>query len=99
MRSPIKTNMAEEEKSPLLEGLESTDVNYRGPRETVRDLYRRGNRLGLNGQFSVDSDRSINISSSNSVQNLGEVDHIVAIFVVAFDTRSGECTFYTTHTL
>ncbi|XP_064641137.1 DENN domain-containing protein 11-like isoform X2 [Lineus longissimus] len=81
--------MAEEEKSPLLEGLESTDVNYRGPRETVRDLYRRGNRLGINGQFSVDSDRSINISSSNSVQNLAEVDHIVAIFVVAFDTRSG----------
>ena len=79
-----------EEKSPLLENYQPNAVDFRDPKEKVRDLYRRHHKLAVNGDFSLDGEQNINISASSSSLNLVEADHIVAIFVVAFDTRSGK---------
>ena len=82
------------DKAPLLVNYQDDITDIRDPRETVRNLYAKEASLG----FLRDSQRSngfdhdrISISASNSVCDLSRYhENIVAIFVVAFDTRSGE---------
>ena len=78
--------MADEEKAPLLVNEEPDPVDYRGPRQKIRSLYQSER---VSGGFASGDEGRINISASNSISNLAEIDQIVSIFVVAFDTRSG----------
>lgn len=73
--------MADDDKSPLLK-LEEDEDEIDSPRRQIHSLFQRENN-------HVIEEEAINISGSNSASNLAEDDHIVAIFVVAFDTRSG----------
>ena len=85
--------MAEEEKTPLLVNVEEVNVEpfreFDGPRQQIRNLFESDKVLGSSGRFVDRDEDRINLSASNSFQNLSELDYIVAIFVVAFDTRSG----------
>lgn len=78
------TKMAADDKSPLLNGTEEDEFDI--PRQKIKSLYQSSNVAG----YSDGDDETINISGSTSASNLAEYDHIVAIFVVAFDTRSGK---------
>ena len=72
--------MAEDDQRPLLRFEEEDE--YEIQRQKVRNLCSEG------GDASAIKD-IINISGSTSVSPTIEFDNIVAIFVVAFDTRSG----------
>ncbi|RUS87014.1 hypothetical protein EGW08_005252 [Elysia chlorotica] len=74
--------MATNERLPLLDEDEPSDF----PRYTPKNLVPHS--LGPLSERSKNNER-ITISSSSSVITLAEKDTIVAIFVVAFDTRSG----------
>ncbi|XP_077983342.1 DENN domain-containing protein 11-like [Glandiceps talaboti] len=80
------------DKAPLLVNIEEEPQNeYYDPHEKIKELYMRESGLAVPVGIvrQNDGDDTINISASNSVCDLTEDDHIVAIFVVAFDTRSG----------
>ena len=80
-----------QEKEPLLTVEEEDPYDVTTPRETIRKLYESDNVLGRHSPFREDG--TINITASNSFQNLAGVterDYIVSIFVVAFDTKAGE---------
>ncbi|XP_074644724.1 DENN domain-containing protein 11-like isoform X2 [Tubulanus polymorphus] len=82
--------MAEDEKSPLLDNFESNSVEYRGNNRdnTIRHrLHNNENRTGLPGH--QDGVERGTISASTSASNLTDADYIVSIFVIAFDTRTG----------
>ncbi|XP_071785240.1 DENN domain-containing protein 11-like [Asterias amurensis] len=81
------------DKAPLLVNYQDDITDIRDPRETVRNLYAKEASLGFlrdcHQSNGFDHDR-ISISASNSVCDLSRYhENIVAIFVVAFDTRSG----------
>ena len=80
----------EEENAPLLssEGEIPTDVP--NPRDKIRSLYASDRVLGRHSPYNGNDADTINITASNSIQNFAEVDQIVSIFVVAFDTKAGE---------
>ena len=80
---------SEEEKSPLLDNYQPKSVDLRDPREKVKDLYRRHHKITSNGDFGLTGDQNITVSASTSSLNLVESDQIVAVFVVAFDTKAG----------
>lgn len=81
----------DDEKSPLLVNIEPDPVEFRGPRKRVRDLFERDDALRPSNAFLSGDERGlIRVSPSGSLQNLTEIDHIVAMFVVAFDTRYGK---------
>ncbi|CAH1778688.1 unnamed protein product [Owenia fusiformis] len=85
-----KTKMAEDEKRPLLDNSEgiSHDVdNLEEPRLRIRHLYQKDKHLAISSP--TEGNKFINISASSSLQNLVEPDHVVAVFVVAFDTKAG----------
>ncbi|XP_022110529.1 protein LCHN-like [Acanthaster planci] len=78
------------DRAPLLVNYQEDFTDIRDPRETVKSLYTKEASLGCprNSQ-SVGID-SVTVSACNSVCDLSRYsDSIVAIFVVAFDTRSG----------
>ena len=75
--------MATDERLPLLVEDEPSDF----PSYTPKNLVPQS--LGPISERSKNNER-ITISSSSSVITLAEKDTIVAIFVVAFDTRSGK---------
>ncbi|XP_070574662.1 DENN domain-containing protein 11-like [Ptychodera flava] len=80
------------DKAPLLVNIEEEPpIEYNDPREKIKELYMQeaGLAVPVVGTGQNDQDDTINISASNSVCDLTEQDQIVAIFVVAFDTRSG----------
>ena len=89
----VITTKMEEENAPLLtnEGEIPTDVP--NPRDKIRSLYASDRVLGRHSPYNANDGGTINISSSTSVQNFAEVDQIVSIFVVAFDTKAGECIY------
>lgn len=75
--------MAEHDKSPLLKFDQLDD--YETQRQQIRHLYENNERSsGGDGSNDV-----ITISGSTSASVLAEPDNVVAIFVVAFDTRTG----------
>ncbi|XP_038067957.1 DENN domain-containing protein 11-like [Patiria miniata] len=75
------------DKTPLLVNYQEDFSDIRDPRETVRNLYAKEASLGYSASNGIDS---VTVSASNSVCDLSRyTDSIVAIFVVAFDTRSG----------
>ncbi|XP_019640410.1 PREDICTED: protein LCHN-like isoform X1 [Branchiostoma belcheri] len=79
------------EKTPLLDN-EDDSSEYRRSREQVKSLYLKASsqRPGIIGPEDLYCRNTINISASNSnFQDIKEADYIVAIFVVAFDTRTG----------
>lgn len=62
-----------------------------GPRQKIKSLYESDQVLGRHSPYRAE-DEAINIcggGASNSLQILSEADHIVAVFVVAFDTKAG----------
>lgn len=64
-----------------------------GPRQKIKSLYESDQVLGRHSPYRAE-DEAINIcggGTSNSLQILSEADHIVAVFVVAFDTKAGRC--------
>ncbi len=75
--------MAENDKSPLLKFDQLDDFDIQ--RQQIRQLYQ--NNEQTNGGENSNDVITISGSTSNSV--LIEPDHVVAIFVVAFDTRTG----------
>ncbi|KAJ8302431.1 hypothetical protein KUTeg_018827, partial [Tegillarca granosa] len=77
--------MADEEKAPLLKF--SEDDENEGPRQRLQHIRQADALRGITGF----TDGTISISASASVSsNLAESsDHIVCVFVVTFDTRSG----------
>ena len=79
----------DELREPLLVNVEGLGSEYENPRQTIKRLYQSDQVLGRLSPFRGEEDETINISASNSVQNLAELDYIVAIFVVAFDTKAG----------
>ena len=84
--------MADDElKQPLLETEENTSF-FSDPRQKIKKLYESDKVLGRHSPYTGRGDGTINISASTSIQNLQSEtrDHIVAIFVVAFDTKHGE---------
>ncbi|XP_013392834.1 protein LCHN [Lingula anatina] len=74
-----------EERTPLL-NFDDESTDFQDPRQKIRSLYKRDNHLGV---LSTQDEGLIRISPTNSEQNLTEVDHIVSVFVVAFDTKAG----------
>ncbi|KAK3085670.1 hypothetical protein FSP39_006920 [Pinctada imbricata] len=75
--------MADDEKSPLLKFSDDDEhegLHYRRPGGHHGNSYKG---LGQN------LDGKITVSSSVSSSSLAETDHIVCVFVVTFDTRSG----------
>lgn len=82
--------MDQEDHEPLLLNEESAgvEIRHRTPRQKVQKLYESNSQLrGYTADVS-----GINISTSASLQSLQlptELDHIIAIFVVAFDTKAG----------
>ena len=93
---------AEEENQPLLVNVQSDacEIRQRTPRQKLKRLYESDQVLGRHGAFSgqVLERGGINVSPSASLQSLqqaAEADHIVAIFVVAFDTKAGTWVYYT----
>ena len=81
--------MAEEERAPLLVNVSDDAIDLPTPRQKIKNLYASDKVFGRHSPFTGDEDEAINISTSNSFQNLSEADHIVSIFVVAFDTKAG----------
>lgn len=62
-----------------------------GPRQKIKSLYESDQVLGRHSPYRAE-DEAISIcggGASNSLQILSEADHIVAVFVVAFDTKAG----------
>ena len=88
-RVVIKTKMEEEENAPLLSNVGENPTDIPNPREKIRSLYASDRVLGRHSPYNGIDVNTINITASNSIQNIAEVDHIVAIFVVAFDTKAG----------
>ena len=84
----------EDEREPLLVNVQSTakEAIEQTPRQKVQQLYESGNVLGRHSPYRGENGGNINlIISSGSAQNLAEsCDQIVAIFVVAFDTKAGD---------
>lgn len=71
-----------EEKTPLLKADDSDE--YHVSRQQIRNIFK-------NNLCSDATERTINVSGSGSPSPSGaELDHIVCVFVVAFDTRSGK---------
>ena len=83
--------MATDEKQPLLLGDEEED-DFDSPRAQLRDLIRSDPSRSGKCLYQSSGGGSVDVSTSASLQNihLQEADHIVAIFVVAFDTKAGE---------
>ena len=81
--------MAEEERAPLLVNVSEDAIDLPTPRQKIKTLYASDKVFGRHSPFTGDENEAINISQSNSFQNLSEADHIVSIFVVAFDTKAG----------
>ena len=80
----------EEENEPLLCSSDSLVHNRFAPtpRDQIKSLFESERVLGRPGEYAEDGN-TINISASNSIVGLAETDSIVAIFVVAFDTKAG----------
>ncbi|GAB1609332.1 DENN domain-containing protein 11 [Argonauta hians] len=72
----------EEDKTPLLKGASTYAID--DPRDKIRYLYESGNLGYING-----NDHRISSSTSRTGHTLTTPDNIVSIFVVTFDTRSG----------
>lgn len=73
--------MASDERLPLLNEDETRDYPLYTPKSLVPQSL---------GPFRDVQGDKINISASSSATTLAEHDSIIALFVVAFDTRSGE---------
>jgi len=85
---------AEEEREPLLVNAQpdSIEVVEPTPRQKVQELYESKDVLGKHSPYrgnAADGSTINIITPSRSFQNLSVPDHIVAIFVVAFDTKAG----------
>ena len=82
-----------EESSQLLLNSQGPGSELLSPRQQVKNLYESPNVLGRFSPYTGREDGNINIiSASSSVQNLAlesEADHVVSVFVVAFDTKAG----------
>ncbi|KAI0211940.1 DENN domain-containing protein 11 [Lamellibrachia satsuma] len=82
-----------EESAHLLLNSQGLGSELLSPRQQVKSLYESPNVLGKFSPYTGREDGNINIiSASSSVQNLAlesETDHIVTVFVVAFDTKAG----------
>ncbi|ELT95107.1 hypothetical protein CAPTEDRAFT_176151 [Capitella teleta] len=82
---------SDDDNEPLLQNAEATgfEVRHRTPRQKVKGLFESDRILGREAYCDVGG---INISASASLQSLQlpvEADCIVAIFVIAFDTKAG----------
>ncbi len=89
--------MADDElKQPLLEDEDTSMFTGPTPRQKIKSLYESDRVLGKHSPYTGREDGTINISASTSVQNFQDTDHIVSIFVVAFDTKHGELTYQLT---
>ena len=81
------------EDAPLLLNSQGSGSKALSPRQQVKSLYESPSVLGRFSPYTGREEGNINIvSASNSVQNLAlesETDHVVTIFVVAFDTKAG----------
>ena len=98
MREPaVKTNMAEDERSPLLSSAEPNALDISSPRQIVKGLYESEQVLGRHSPYTGTERETISISTSSSALNVAEEDRIVAIFVVAFDTKAGKHYLITWH--
>ncbi|XP_050398253.1 DENN domain-containing protein 11 [Patella vulgata] len=73
--------MAADDRTPLLKHDENEFDPFESSRRQLRKLISSGNDKTLS--------ETISISGSTSVTTLTELDNIVAVFVVAFDIRSG----------
>jgi len=82
----------QEERAPLLVNAQENPIEFSSSRKQVKSLYETNRLLSRTSPYDGDEARTINISASNSIQNLtqAEPDHIVSIFVVAFDTKAGK---------
>ena len=84
-----------EEKAPLLVDVDEDDFphlrNRSDPRQAVKSLFQSDRVLGRHSPYQGTDDEAINISASSSMHNfnIAEQDCVVAIFVVAFDTKAG----------
>ena len=83
------------DRTPLL-GSNQVDefTDIRDPREKVKSLYAKDASLAYQRDSQSQNnglDGTVPVSASNSVCDLSRYsDSIVSIFVVAFDTKSGE---------
>ena len=73
------------DRQPLLRADDEDDDNSVSSRR--RDY--QSNNVGLVSDSGQGESRRITLSASTSLVTLAESDFIAAIFVVAFDTRSG----------
>lgn len=77
--------MANDEEREALLG-----VAERAPRLKIKSLYESDQVLGRHSPYRAEEEGIINLCATNSLQILSEADHIVAVFVVAFDTKAGQ---------
>lgn len=80
----VVSKMANDEEREALLG-----VAEKAPRLKIKSLYESEQVLGRHSPYRAEEEGIINICATNSLQILSEADHIVAVFVVAFDTKAG----------
>lgn len=83
--------MADEERSPLLNDFQPNAIEIRHRNvERPRSLFPGEQSAKSNGLFTSNRLDAGSLSASTPGSTFVEVDNIIAIFVVAFDTRSGK---------
>ena len=78
--------MADIERQPLLQDEEFPET----PRQKIKQLYESKSVLGRSNPYVDNANNIVNLNSSSTVTHLTEEDNLVAIFVVAFDTKAGK---------
>ncbi len=78
--------MADGDRQPLLQEYEE---NFETPQQKIKNLYTSKSVLGRNNTGLENSNAVVNLNKNKAVTCLLEEDNLVAIFVVAFDTKAG----------
>ncbi len=77
----------EEENEPLLVNSQPNAVEISVPRQRIRNSRHEDQLFAQHNSCYLRENGALAVSSST--QSLGEPDQVVAVFVVAFDTKAG----------
>lgn len=78
--------MADGDRQPLLQ---DDEENADTPQQKIKNLYSSKSVLGRNNTSLENGNAVVNLTKNKAVTCLLEEDNLVAIFVVAFDTKAG----------